>query len=290
MARYRKFYVLYFLMCGVIFYALGSGLAHFLAIPFDFQKFILGFIWVFSMQLGIVYFDKYQNEKANQDSQQNPLSISRKIFITAFAFTVTASASAMIYQRGKVTPALTLCMMIMIIGTIIYYYPLNVFKKIAYGELFTAIFLANLIPFFAYAIQAGDYHRLLGMSTFPLTALFLALSIIIRFPDYGQITGDLVPRSPAFTIVTMIGWDNGMKLHNILILCAYLILGLAVVFGFPFSFAFPVFITLPIGLFQIWQLSQIAEGAKPNWPLLIGMGSGLFAACGYLLAYAFWMN
>lgn len=290
MAKYQKFYMPYFLVCGVLFYALGTGIAHFLAISFDIQKIILGLIWIISLQVGIIFFETYQNEKMNQKNQSNPLSTSRRIFMTAFAFTVTASTSAMIYQRGKISPALALCMLVMVVGAISYYYPFSFLKKTAYGEVYSAIFLSNLIPFFAFSLQSGDYHRLVGMSTFPLTALFLASSIILRLPDYGQASEDVNPRYPAQSIVSLIGWDRGMRLHNILILSAYLILGLAVLFGFPFSFALPVFFTMPVGLFQIWQLSQIVDGAKPNWPLLVGLGAGLFAACGYLLAYAFWTN
>ncbi len=290
MAKYNRFYVPYFLMGGILFYALGTGIAHFLAISFDAQKFILGLIWIISLQVGIIFFEGYQNEKMDPKGHPNPLSTSRRIFITAFAFTVTASTSAMIYQRGKITPVLTMCMLVMIVGAISYYYPFTFLKKTAYGEVYTAIFLSNLIPFFAYSLQSGDYHRLVGMSTFPLTALFLALSIIIRLPDYSQESQDVGSRYPAQSIVSLIGWDKGMKLHNILILTAYLILGIAVLFGFPFSFALPVFFTLPVGLFQIWQLSQISDGAKPNWQLLIGLGAVLFFACGYLLAYAFWTN
>lgn len=290
MARFQKYYIPYFLACGIILYALGSGIADFLAIPFDLPKFLLGFMWVLSLQFGIVFFQRYQKEKLTPNVRQNPLSTSRTIFITAFSFTLLASISAMIYQRGSITPTLTMCMLLMIAGTVLYFYPPNVIKRIPYGEVFSAIFMANLIPFFAYALQTGDYHRLIGMSTFPLTALFLALSIMIRFPEYAQ-NPDITPSIyPAYKIVNTIGWEKGMKLHNILILCAYLISGLAVYFGFPFSFALPVFFTLPVGLFQIWQLAQIAEGAKPNWPLLIGLGAGLFGAYAYLLAYAFWTN
>ncbi len=90
------------------------------------------------------------------------------------------------------------------------------------------------------------------------------------------------------TVIILLAIPETMVILGFVV--AYLILGIAVLFGFPFSFALPVFFTLPVGLFQIWQLSQIADGAKPNWQLLISLGAGLFFACGYLLAYAYWTN
>ncbi len=79
-----------------------------------------------------------------------------------------------------------------------------------------------------------------------------------------------------------------MTLHNVLILSAYFLLGLAMFFSLPLAIALPAFLTLPIGLLQIWQMRRIAAGVAPNWRALTLTGLALFASMAYLLAFAFW--
>jgi 1,4-dihydroxy-2-naphthoate octaprenyltransferase len=85
-----------------------------------------------------------------------------------------------------------------------------------------------------------------------------------------------------------LGWQRGMGLHNLLILFAFLILGVAVVLGLPFQIVWPAFLGLPIGIFQIWQVTRIMEGAKPRWRLLEITALASFSLVAYLLAFSFW--
>jgi 1,4-dihydroxy-2-naphthoate octaprenyltransferase len=121
------------------------------------------------------------------------------------------------------------------------------------------------------------------MTTFPLTALHLAMVIIFGLPDFAQ---DL--KLQKLTLLARMGWREGMTFHNILILVAYLLLGLAATFGLPPLIAIPAILTLPLGLLQIWQLSRIAAGSKPNWVTLRLTAMTIFIATTYLLTYAFW--
>jgi 1,4-dihydroxy-2-naphthoate octaprenyltransferase len=81
-----------------------------------------------------------------------------------------------------------------------------------------------------------------------------------------------------------------MTLHNVLILSAYLLMGAALFQGFPWRLAWPGFLTLPIGLFQIWQMNQIAAGEKPRWTLLTFTALILFGMTAYFLTLAFWTS
>jgi 1,4-dihydroxy-2-naphthoate octaprenyltransferase len=152
-----------------------------------------------------------------------------------------------------------------------------------YGELTTAILLANLVPAFGYLLQTGEIHRLITLSTFPLTALLLAMMVAIEFPDYGT---DL--KFQKKTLLTRVGWESGMTMHHIFILGAYLFLGLALVNGLPRWIALPAFLSLPLGLWQIWYMRRIAGGIKPNWTALTTNAVMLFASTSLLLAFSFW--
>jgi len=79
-----------------------------------------------------------------------------------------------------------------------------------------------------------------------------------------------------------------MILHNILILSAFLLLGLAATFGLPLAIVLPALIPLPLGLLQIWQMRRIDAGAKPNWTTMGFTAVILFASVAYLLAFTFW--
>jgi 1,4-dihydroxy-2-naphthoate octaprenyltransferase len=84
------------------------------------------------------------------------------------------------------------------------------------------------------------------------------------------------------------GWENGMLFHNLSILSAYILLGLAAILGMPIALAWPAFLTLPLGLFQIRAVNRIAAGNKPNWLNLSLMAVALLGLTTYLLAFGYW--
>jgi hypothetical protein len=60
--------------------------------------------------------------------------------------------------------------------------------------------------------------------------------------------------------------------------------------GLPVSVVWPVVFVLPIGLYQIWMMNRIGEGARPNWNLLMLAAVTSFALTAYILAFAFWTH
>jgi 1,4-dihydroxy-2-naphthoate octaprenyltransferase len=154
-----------------------------------------------------------------------------------------------------------------------------------YGELIMSIIFAGLIPAIAFLLQGHDFHRLLVMVAFPLTTLHIAMLLALEFPDYAS---DL--KYGKRPILIRIGWQRGMTIHNILVLGSFVILGLAFVFGLPLSIGWPVILVLPIGLFQIWMMNRIADGAKPNWNLLVLVAVSTFGLTAYFMTFAFWTH
>jgi hypothetical protein len=71
---------------------------------------------------------------------------------------------------------------------------------------------------------------------------------------------------------------------------AFLLLLLAGLFGLPRFAIISGLLPLPLGVFQVWQMRRIANGAKPNWTSLTIMGLALFAITAYLLTFSFWVN
>lgn len=56
----------------------------------------------------------------------------------------------------------------------------------------------------------------------------------------------------------------------------------------PWPLAWPMLATMPVGLFQIWQMWQINNGVKPSWRLLRMTAYASFGIMAYLVAFALW--
>ena len=299
MRSIRLFFILsrpLFLVGGVLVYALGAGIARYLGAPIDWGLYILGQIYVTTMQLSANYLNEYYDSPADRDNPNRTLfsggsgavgegKLSRETVMWASLTTLTilASLTVVLVNVATVSPLLITIVVLAFLASFFYSVPPVKLAYSGYGELTTSILVANLVPIFAFVLQYQELHRLLAMSTFPLTSLHLAMMIAFEFPDY---LNDI--KHNKLTLLVRVGWQRGMILHNILILSAFLLLGLAATFGLPLAIVLPALIPLPLGLLQIWQMRRIDAGGKPNWTTMGFTAVILFASVAYLLAFTFW--
>lgn len=285
-----------FLLGGALVYALGAGIARYLGIRIDWGLYLLGQAIVTSLQLSAHYLNEYFDAPADRGNKNRTLfsggsgaigpgKLTRNTALIAAVTTLTVLASliVLLLDRAPVTPLLLLLLVVSFLGAFFYSTPPVNLSRSGYGELTTSILVANLVPTFAFLLQHESFHRLLAMSTFPLTALHLAMMLAFELPDYAT---DL--KYEKLNLLVRLGWQRAMNLHNLLILTAFLLLALAAGFGLPPGIAFPAFLPLSLGLLQIWQMRRIAAGARPNWTALGLTAVVLFASTCYLLAFAFW--
>lgn len=287
-----------FIIGVVILYALGVGIAHYLGISINWVVYVFGQLWVILLQLSTQYLNEYFNATADSENQNRtpitggsgalgteklPRRTALMAAYTCLAF--LASLTVVMISRVTLTPTALLIMGFALLGSLTYSTPPLKLEGSGYGELMVSIIVAFTLPAYAFILQTGELHRLVAMSAFPLTVMHLAMLLAFELPDYAN---DIKFRKR--TIMVRIGWRNGMILHNILILSAYLLLGLAAINGMPRFVWLPVLLTLPLGLFQIWQMRHIADGAKPNWKTLTVVSMSLFGAMTYLMTFAYWIN
>ena len=285
-----------FLLGGALVYALGAGIARYLGAPIDWSLYILGQAYVTTMQLSAQYLNEYFDSPADQDNPNRTpftggsgavgagkLSQESVMWAALTTLTILASLAVVLIRVKPVSPLLITIVVLAFLGSFFYSAPPIKLAHSGYGELTTSILVANLVPIFAFVLQYGELHRLLVMSTFPLTTLHLAMMIVFEFPDY---LNDL--KYEKYTLLVRVGWERGMVLHNILILTAFLLLGLGATFGLPLAIVLPAFLPLPLGLLQIWQMRRIAGGGKPNWTTMGFTAVVLFGSVAYLLAFTFW--
>lgn len=285
-----------FLLGGALVYALGAGIARYLGYPIQWDLYLLGQVWVTTMQLGSHYLNEYFDAPRDVNNPSRtpfsggsgaigPGKLTRNTALMAAAtsLTITASMTVLLIQNADASPLFNLFLSLIFLGAIFYSTPPVQLAATGYGELTTSILVANLVPGLAFILQTNELHRLLMMSTFPLTAIHLAMMLTFEFPDFAN---DL--KYEKQTLLIRLGWQNGMVLHNLLILTSFLLVGIAMLYGLPSAIGLPALLPLPLGLLQIWQMRRIALGAKPNWKTLTWTAVVLFGSMVYLLTFSFW--
>jgi 1,4-dihydroxy-2-naphthoate octaprenyltransferase len=285
------------IMAGILTYVLGAGIAKYLGHTLQYPIFWAGMLAVILLMLASyvlkLYYDLIDAAKPLWRMQKNLDEIDQAAFqrlsrpsvlLAAFTLlTAGAAVTVLLIAQGAITFA-----GLVILGAaflLAFFYGVPPLRLVyhGYGELAEGILVTSLAPALAFILQTGDLHRLLPMLTFPLLALFLALRMAQSLEHYAH-DQKLLHR----TMMIAVGWQRGMQFHNILILAAYLLLGIAAAFSLPWSLTWPGLLTLPVGLYQVFLMNQIAGGAKPGWRLLRLTSSATFALTAYLLSLAIW--
>jgi 1,4-dihydroxy-2-naphthoate octaprenyltransferase len=288
----------FFLLGVAVLYILGAGIAHYLGTTIDWNAYFLGQAWVLLLQLGAQYLNEYFNAAADQANPNRsvltggsgaigPGQLPRRVALLAALTCLAglASLTVILISVLKPPPEIYLILVLAFLVSFFYSTPPIKLEASGYGELTTTALVAFMVPSFAFILQTGQMHRLLAMSGFPLAALMMAMLLAFELPDYAT---DL--KFGKSTLMVRLGWQNGMSMHNILILSAYLVLLLASLFNYPWFATVAGLLTLPMGIFQLWQMRSIANGAKPNWNLLTIGALALFGSMAYFVAYAFWTH
>jgi 1,4-dihydroxy-2-naphthoate polyprenyltransferase len=286
----------HFLLGGILLYALGVGIARYLGTPVNWGIYLLGQAWITLIQLSTHFFNEYFNAPADLDNPNRtfftggsgaigPGKLSRQVALWGgiVCLTVAASFTVLLLQYAFLGPVTVLVMVLIFLGAFFYTMPPVRLEATGYGELTTSILVAILVPAFGLLLQYRELHQLLAMATFPLTSLHLAMLLAFELPDYAN---DL--KYEKRTMLVRMGWEAGMRIHNIAIVAAYLILALAMFFGLPTQIALPALLTLPLGILQIWNMNRIAAGGRPNWGSLTLTALATFGLMAYLLAFSFW--
>lgn len=284
-----------FLLAGVICYVLGAGIAHYLGSFVNWQVFWLGQACVTLLQLMMIFMKEYfdaigvmpQGIEDSQDDLDTRGHLNRQQSLVALSATLSAGAAftGLLFFNHLLNTNAFVILAVSFGLAFFYASPPMKWVNSGYGELVTAVLLANCFPALAFLLQTGELHRLLAMATFPLTPLYIAMALAQTLPTYARDTkrGD-------HTLILRIGWKQGMGIHNFLIFAGFLLLIIAIVLGLPWPIAWPALLVLPVGLYQIWQMYRIADGVKPHWRVLSITASATFGLMTYLLAFGFWLN
>ncbi len=276
------------LLICLLTYTLGAGIANYLGAQIYWPTYITGQAAVLILLLSSYFLREFFDRPPMLELPAKPGDPPRLLrghlfVITATLLTIGAVLTVLLLARGALNPSAFVILGLAFLLAMAYALPPPRLAHTGYGELVTAIFIANLTPALAFLLQYGEFHRLLAFVTFPLTFLILATALALRMETYA---GDV--REDRKNMLTRLGWQRGIAIHNMLILIGFLVLGTAALAGLPWNLTWPGLLGLPIGIFQIIQMQAIANGAKTRWRMLAITAAATVALTTYFINLALW--
>jgi 1,4-dihydroxy-2-naphthoate octaprenyltransferase len=284
------------LLAGVILYALGGGIVHYLGYQLNWAVYFIGQAIVTLLQASSYYLKAYydlieqpprrRRPNSEEDGDQ-PVEVPRHIVLQIAMTTLSVGAVLTVLLIAQGILLLPLLVILGIAFFLSFFYAVPPLRLVytGYGELVQAVLITNLVPSLAYLIQVGEFHRLLIMLTFPLTLLYLAMVLALSLRAYTE-----QMRQNRSTLMMRLGWQRGMFLHNVLVFLAYLLLVIAMFFNLPWFLTWPGLLTFPLGMYQVWQMNRIAAGSPPRWRILTLTAAALFGLTAYSIALALWTS
>jgi 1,4-dihydroxy-2-naphthoate octaprenyltransferase len=290
----------FLLLAGLLTYTLGLGIVHYLGITIDWSSALLGSTLVLFILISknfLSAFFSYPEElpSANfskeikgeepdfiylKDIQQNLL-----LQIGLVTLGIGAAVTFVLIFHKAINWAEILALGLALALVFIAAIPPLRLERHGYGELIEAILICNLFPAMAFLLQTPSLHAMVGMMTFPLTFVYLAMKVANSLEyfayDVKHATGSML---------VLMGWQRAMSLHNLSILLGFLLVGGFVLLRVPWVLAWSIFLALPLGLLEIFQIQRIADGAKPHWWMLRLNALSTFAVMAYLTAVSLWVH
>jgi len=286
-----------FLLGGIALYALGALVARYEGYPLDWGAYLVGQLFVSSLQLMTHYLNEYWDMEVDQLNKSRTLfsggsgvlsggELPREVALNA-AFVCmavnSASAIALVFQY-RAGPAAWAIMLLALLGALFYSSPPLKLASTGYGELTASVIVAGLVPAFAHLLQTGRPSLLILLATAPLVVFHYAMLIAFEFPDF--LSDEAAGKK---TLLVRIGRRNGATLHNTLIVAALVLATVNSFIGLPIKVAISVAITAPLALWQVISVRNLQRGEPVSFQRLTFGAVALFALTTYFIAFSFWV-
>lgn len=279
-----------FLLGGFLLYGLGVSIGVYLGRQVDLTAYLLGQGIVSGVQLMTHYLNEYYDVSSDLLNQNRTLfsggsgelegetGLPRRVAMYAgiAALTMAATLVSVLLPTGQIPLLAWLLLILGFLGAFFYSAPPLRLVSSGYGELVASLVVSGLVPSFAFALQTGEFHRLLVMTTTPLIAANLAMLIVFQLPDYAA---DFKANKPTLTI--RLGWQRAMRLHDVALAFAFASLIGGYFFGMPARVAVGPMIALPLAAAQVWFMWRIRRGFPPRWNLLTASAVGVYSLMAY---------
>ena len=290
----------FLLLGGLLTYTLGLGIVHYLGDKIDWNSAVLGSTLVIFILLAknflsafFTYPESLPSPSFSKEVKgEEPDFIDLKeiqhnllLEIGLVALAVGAGVTFVLLINKVINLPEILALGLALILAFFSAVPPFRLERHGYGELIEALLICNLFPAIAFLLQEPSVHVMLGMLTFPLLFIFLAMQIAISLEHFAY---DL--KHATGSMVVLMGWQRAMTWHNLSILLAFLLLGAFIFLQLPWILAWPILLPLPLGIFQILQIQKISDGEKPHWWMLRLNALSTFSLMAYLATFSLWTH
>jgi 1,4-dihydroxy-2-naphthoate octaprenyltransferase len=288
-----------FLLGGIVLYALGALVARYEGYTLDPSAYLMGQLFVTSLQLMTHYLNDYWDIEADHLNTSRTLfsggsgvlpegkhGLTRETaFIAAIAcLAINSAAAIMLIFHYQTSPAVWAVLLLGFLGSFFYSSPPLRFSSSGYGEIIASITVAGLVPALGQLLQTGHPSRMLVLATTPLIIFHYAMLIAFEFPDF--LTDEAAGKK---TLLVRVGRRAGASIHNGLIALALGLAAAASFIGLPAQVALSVAITAPLAVWQIMTVRRMRRGEPISFHRLTFGAVALFALTAYLMAFSFWV-
>lgn len=278
-----------YILFATLTYSLGAGIARYLGVTQDVAAFWLGLGGIslsqFSMSLLAEALRPVEQPSENDENRPERVKLRNAALMVSIGALTAAAIIAILLGRDNVSPVAMIFLALSLFAVLAYAVPPLRLIDAGFGEFTLAVHIAVIATAIGFVLQGGEYHRVVGIVSFPLTLLALAYFLVLDFPTF--VADEKYDRR---TLLRSIGWERAVPLHHGLVLGAYILLASALLFGLAWGLIWPSLLTLPFAILQIFWLRNISNGAKPIWNLLTVNALAVFGLTAYLLALAFWLR
>lgn len=268
-------------------YAIGVGLYSYLGRAVSWDLFWLGSSIVILFIASAFLLNKHFMVIGTRSFLNETNSAKKNLYLLLGISTLAIGTMLTVWLISQTGPTLVLFIFLggYLISNLLYALPPFSFYQKGYAAVIYVINIGILSPVFGYYLQTNEIHPTLLLLTFPaiflLFALFLADKLETYYEDY---------KSGTKTIMTVLGWQKGMNLHNLFILFTYFSYAVAALVGLSWRLSIVVFLSMPFAAVQFWEMTRIREGLKPRWKLLKTASIGSVSALAYFILFFLWLG
>jgi 1,4-dihydroxy-2-naphthoate octaprenyltransferase len=175
---------------AVLTYILGAGIARYLGISQDVAVFWLGLggILLAQFSMGLLAEALRPLEQPSENDENRPERVNLRnaaLLVSLGALAAVAVIAILLSWQGALTPVTILFLGLSLLIVLAYAVPPLRLVDAGFGEFTLAVHIAMIAPALGFVLQQGEYHRLVGIISFPLTLLALAYFLILDFPSFA---------------------------------------------------------------------------------------------------------
>jgi len=279
------------LISMVCMYVLGGGLVQYVEHMRDWTVFIGGgiFLLLFAVSMDLLAMLHLLNDQKKwpDGMTHDKVKTTRLVIALTSATFLTVVITILIgwMAEGFLWQGLNFLLIgAAAIGAL--YFLTQILDSLLIHQMFIEVVLFVAIPpALAYFLQSQEPHRMLTMAVISLAPAYIAYRLLEQLRSFAS-DKNLGNR----TIVTAVGWEKAMVFHNAFLLLEFFLMALCAILGFPWFLIWPVFLTLPLGILEIWLMERVKQGKKPLWRVMVYASASVFFIPIYLLGFAFWIR